>query len=164
VFLKDQLYKIGASGWGCVLLHRDVVTAVRPLLKGEQEILEDDMDIYPYDLGRVMGAIQALDTGIGVMTQSEARTHVNTLKAEIRPLRALKDPVGSDIRFPFFARLAGFDMYLDTGVLCEHMLNYPISPNDYMGLAAANIRDLTVGIMRDQQAEVERIQKARAEL
>jgi hypothetical protein len=164
IFLKDTLYKIGASGWGCILMHRDVVTAVRPLLKGEPEIIEDDMDVYPYDLKRIMGAIHALDAGIGTMKQGEARQWINVLKDEIRPLRAVKDIVGSDIRFPFFARLAGFDLYLDTSVLCDHVLNYPLSPNDFIGQSAANVRDVTMAMMADGQRETERLQKAMAEL
>jgi hypothetical protein len=164
IYLKDQLYKIGASGWGCVLMHRDVVTAVRPLLKGEREIIEDDMDVYPYDLKRIMGAIHALDEGIGTMTRTQARAAVDTLKEEIRPLRALKDNVGSDIRFPFFARLAGYDMYLDTGVLCNHMLNYPLSPDDYITQSAINIRDVTMSMYADGEREHGVIQKALAEL
>jgi hypothetical protein len=166
IFLKDQLYKIGASGWGCILLHRDVITAVRPLLKGEPEVIEDDMDIYPYDLQRIMAAIHTLEgmaDGSWASTD-ELKAVVNVLKDEIRPLRALKDPVGSDIRFPFFARLAGFDLHLDTGVLCEHMLNYPMSPNDFMGQASANVRDLTLAMLRDNQMEAQRIADAKAGL
>jgi hypothetical protein len=164
IFLKDTLYKIGASGWGCVLLHRDVVTAVKALLKGEQEILEDDMDIYPYDIKRVMWAIHALDNGLTTMTASQARNAIDALKEEIRPLRGVKDVVGSDLRFPFYARLAGFDMYLDTAVLCDHMLNYPLSPNDFIGQAAVNVRDVTMAMMADGQREREKLQKAVAEL
>ena len=168
IFLKDTLYKIGASGWGCVLIHRDVVTAMQPLLKGEDEIIEDDMDIYPYDLGRVMTAIRALDDTLSMsMSKGDkaiARAAIETLKEEIRPLRGLKDAVGSDIRFPFFARLAGFDMYLDTAVQCAHMLNYPISPNDYITQSATGIRDVTLAMLAEGERETERIQKALAEL
>jgi hypothetical protein len=86
------------------------------------------------------------------------------LKEEIRPLRAVKDIVGSDIRFPFYARLAGFDLHGDSAVLCEHMLNYPLNPNDYISQPAANVRDVTIAIRNDVMRESERIQKARAEL
>jgi hypothetical protein len=166
IYLKDQLYKIGASGWGCVLMHRDVVTATRPLLKGEKEIIEDDMDIYPYDLKQIMKAIKVLDRYVDGFdyNQRQARLCVDVLKDEIRPLRALKDNVGSDIRFPFFARLAGYDMYLDTGVLCDHMLNYPLSPNDYINQSAANVRDVTLAMYSDGEREISTIQKALAEL
>jgi hypothetical protein len=47
---RNKLHKIGASGWGCVLVHREEILAVRALMKGEAEIAEDDMDLWPYDL------------------------------------------------------------------------------------------------------------------
>jgi hypothetical protein len=164
IFLKDTLYKIGASGWGCILLHRDVVTAVRPLLKGEPEIVEDDMDIYPYDLKRIMDAIHTLDKNFDTITRAKARAAIDALKEEIRPLRGVRDLIGSDIRFPFYARLAGFDLHLDTAVSCAHMLNYPLSPDDFIGQSAANVRDVTLALMADGQRETEKIQKAMAEL
>lgn len=164
VFFKDQLYKIGASGWGCILLHRDVITAMRPLLKGEPEIIEDDMDIHPYDLQKVMTAIHALDINFDTISRKDARAAIDILKDEIRPLRGLKDTVGSDIRFPFYARLAGFDLFLDTGVLCGHMLNYPVSPADFLGQAAINLHDLSLNMRGQHMQEVEKIQKATAEL
>ena len=154
--MANTLYKIGASGWGCILMHRDVVTAVRKVLKGEPEIIEDDMDLFPYDLKRVMGAIKMIAT-----KPTEAQ---KILTDEIRPLRALKDSVGSDIRFPFYARLAGFELYGDSGVVCEHMLNYPVSVTDYVNQSAANVRDVTILSRQNVQQEQERIQKAVAEL
>ena len=42
--------------------------------------------------------------------------------------------MGSDIRFPFFARQAGFTLWGDPDVRCGHMLNYPLSPDDYSGI------------------------------
>lgn len=167
--MPNTLYKIGASGWGCILLHRDVITAMKPLLKGEPEIVEDDMDMYPYDLKPIMMAIKNLDklTRQGKYKPDERfaiRECVEILQSEIRPLRVVKDAVGSDIRFPFYARLVGFDLYGDSGVMCDHMLNYPISPNDYIGQSAANIRDVTMAIHNDGLRESERIQKATAEL
>jgi hypothetical protein len=164
IFSLNTLYKIGASGWGCILLHRNVIRDMKPILKGEDEIIEDDMDVLPYDLKRVMDAIHALDKGVGTMTGSEARRWIDVLKEEIRPLRGLKDNVGSDIRFPFYARLAGYDLYGDSGVMCDHMLNYPLSPLDYVGQSAANVRDISL-VMRGQvMGEASRIQKATAEL
>lgn len=44
---RGRLHKIGASGWGCMLMHRDMIEAVRPSLCGEQEVIEDDMDTWP---------------------------------------------------------------------------------------------------------------------
>lgn len=154
----QTLYRIGASGWGCILMHRDVVTGVRALLKGEPEIIEDDMDIYPYDLGRVMGAIRMLDNPASV------KKGAKILREEIRPLRAMKDMVGSDIRFPFYARLAGFDLWGDASVMCDHMLNYPLSPSDYINQPAVNVRDLMMHMHGQVQEEYERIEKAKAAL
>jgi hypothetical protein len=165
--MPNTLYKIGASGWGCILVHRDVITAMKPILKGEDEIIEDDMDVFPYDLGRVMKAIKNLEYAANnpvIPNDLDVREQIAILKQEIRPLRALKDPVGSDIRFPFYARLAGFDLYGDSGVMCEHVLNYPLSPADYINQSAANVRDVTMAIRLQVQGEVERIQKATAEL
>lgn len=162
----NTLYKIGASGWGCILLHRKVVKAIKPILKGEPEIIEDDMDVMPYNLGRVMRSIKTLEIALnrGTLTINQMRRAVKALREEIIPLRAVKDIVGSDIRFPFYARLAGYDMYGDSGVLCEHMLNYPLSPIDYTGQPAANVRDVTNAIRNDAAKEVSRIQKALATL
>lgn len=151
--MENTIYKLGASGWGCILIHRDVVTATRPLLKGEAEIIEDDMDVYPYDLRVVMDAINNF-------SDDNARETIEVLRKEIRPLRGLKDSVGSDIRFPFFARLAGFELHGDTGVMCEHMLNYPISPMDYVNQSAGNVRDLALKTFEGVRRERERIRKA----
>lgn len=151
--MENTLYKLGASGWGCILIHRDVITATRPLLKGEAEIIEDDMDIYPYDLRVVMDALNNF-------SDDNARETIEVLRKEIRPLRGLKDSVGSDIRFPFFARLAGFELHGDTGVMCEHMLNYPISPMDYVNQSAGNVRDLALKTFDGVRRERDRIRKA----
>lgn len=149
--IKGNLYEIGASGWGCMLVHRDVFEAVRPLLKGQQFILEDDMDIYPYDLGRIMQAINRIEylckesTDGTTAMQLAVYENLKVLKEEIRPLRAGGgDPnVGSDIRFPFFAKLAGFQLVGDTNVACQHMLNYPLSVEDYMtGMSDEQIAEL----------------------
>lgn len=151
--MENTIYKLGASGWGCILIHRDVVTATRPLLKGEAEIIEDDMDVYPYDLRVVMDALNNF-------SDDNARETIEVLRKEIRPLRGLKDSVGSDIRFPFFARLAGFELHGDTGVMCEHMLNYPISPMDYVNQSAGNVRDLALKTFDGVRRERDRIRKA----
>lgn len=144
------LYRLGASGWGCILIHRDVVTATRKLLKGEPEIIEDDMDLWPYDIKTVLKSLAALrQYGNGSIGFMEARKHIEILASEIRPLRGMKDGVGSDIRFPFFARLAGFEMIGDAGVYCDHMLNYPLNPNDYNKQPAEVVRDIAQA-MHDQ--------------
>jgi len=157
---KRRLYPIGASGWGCILIHRDVVTRTRKLLKGEPEIIEDDMDIAPYDLKKIMKAIAALDD-VEKLTPESLKGAVTVLRSEIIPLRVVKDPVGSDIRFPFYAKLAGFQMWGDSGVVCGHVLNYPVTLDDYNNQPAHVVRDLTLHITRSNQQEIERLQKAR---
>ena len=114
---QGKLVKIGASGWGCMFIHREVLEGVKPLLKGEDYVIEDDMDIWPYDLDKVM---QALKTG-----------DIDTLREEIRPLRGANDVIGSDIRFPFFAKQAGFQLWGDPDVKVGHILDYPLYPDDF---------------------------------
>ena len=143
VLERNVLYEMGASGWGCMLVHRDVVTAMLPLLKGEALVIEDDMDVWPYDLPRIMAALDVLDN----MTKKDVpaaslRDYVDILRQEIRPLRGAKDNVGSDIRFPFFARQAGFPLYVDGTVQCKHMLNYPVSPDDFAAMGADAIANV----------------------
>lgn len=134
----NKTYPIGASGWGCVLIHRDVITAMHPLLKGEMEIIEDDMDVYPYDLKAVLDGSE-----------------------KIKPLRGVKDEiVGSDIRFAFYARLAGFDLMGDTGVQCSHITNYPVTLEDWLNQPAYNVRDIGLAIGQEDIKEREKIQKA----
>lgn len=131
-----RLFPVNASGWGCILMHRDVIDAVDPILKSEEPIIEDDMDIWPYDLERVMHGVN----GLAALVESnpDARTfraaakeYSQMLSEEIRPLRCDNDPVGSDIRFPFYARAAGFTLICDSMVQAQHIVNYPISPADY---------------------------------
>ena len=139
-FEEGKLYKVGASGWGCIYIKREVVEAVKPFLKGEQFVLEDDMDVYPYDLARVMLAIDTLENLSSKDVPAKALAdYVRILREEIRPLRGVKDMIGSDLRFPFFAKLAGYDLYLDTSVLCGHMLNYKLQPTDFITMPKATI-------------------------
>ena len=130
---ENKTKQRSASGWGCILIHRDVVTATRKILKGEPEIIEDDMDVYPYDLDAVLAG-----------------------KEQIRPLRKIKhDIVGSDIRFPFYARLAGFDLIGDTGVKPKHMTTYGVGLDDWMNQPAWVNRDLSLSIGRDYRQETQ---------
>jgi hypothetical protein len=133
----NMLYPIGASGWGCILMHRDVVTATRKILKGEPEIIEDDMDVWPYDLPSVLNGTEA-----------------------IKPLRGVKDIVGSDIRFPFYAKQAGFQLWGDSGVRCMHMAQYPIKFEDYAMQNGLAIRDLSIKIQDMNAKETARLRKA----
>lgn len=137
----DRLYPLAASGWGCMLLHRDVIRDTLPILKGEQVVIEDDMDIWPYDLRAVLFAIRGLRAL--VTEQPDTLTlypaldaHTQTLEREIRMLRGCKDMVGSDLRFPFYARQAGYILMGDPTVACGHSLNYPLSPADFEGMPA----------------------------
>jgi hypothetical protein len=134
---RGKLYELGASGWGCMLIHRDVVTATKPILKGEPEILEDDMDIWPYDIPAVLDAIKGLREIAKIKPPSSVgypalEHHLSTLEREIRVLSGDKQIInGSDVRYPFFAHEAGFQLMGDPDVRCGHELNYPIHPNDY---------------------------------
>ncbi len=134
---RGRLHPLGGSGWGCLLLHREVIEATRVILKGEPEIIEDAMSVWPYDLGVVLDAVRGLralveekPTRSTLLPALEA--HTATLEAEIRPLRGEKrDPIGSDIRFPFYARAAGFLLLGDPDVRPAHMVNYQLTPNDF---------------------------------
>ena len=166
---KDTLYPLGASGWGCVLIHREVILAVRALLKGEDEILEDDMDLYPYDLERTFQAIRGLDELSRASMRWEImrpvfREYVKALKEELRPLRAKKDVVGSDIRFPFFAKLAGYQLMGDSGVQCGHVLNYPLMPSDYTSQPPESITELEAHLETNRVKEEKEIQDGVASL
>jgi hypothetical protein len=134
---RGQLHRLGASGWGCLLVHRQVIEAVKPLLKGEPEIIEDDMDLWPMDLERVMNAICQIE---GSSTWSTVKHYARILRQEIRPLRAKKDIVGSDLRFPFFAREAGFTLYGDPDVRCGHVTHYPLCPDDFSRAVTEDLR------------------------
>jgi len=132
--VSDGLHEIGASGWGCILIHRDVILAVRELLKGEWEVLEDDMDIMPYDIRQIMRAINGLNK-LCKKTEKidtiEVKAYVDVLRAEIVPLRCDRGMVGSDIRFPFFAQLAGYQLLGDGSVRPGHVVDFPLDGNMY---------------------------------
>lgn len=105
-----RLVKLGATGWGAVLIHRTVFEGVAPLLKGEPFVIEDDMDVWPYDLAEVMRGA-----------------------ARLRPLRADQTGVvGSDIRFGFFVRQAGFTIWGDPDARSGHYIQYPVVPDDFI--------------------------------
>jgi hypothetical protein len=118
---RGMLHELGASGWGCILVHREVIEGTRKkVLKGEWDVLEDDMDVWPYDLEAVMKG-----------------------EEQIRPLRADKgDIIGSDIRFPFYAKAAGYTLYGDPDVRPKHVAQYPISPDDFSGMSVGKLAEL----------------------
>lgn len=163
---RGKLHRLGASGWGCVLIHRAVILEVRKLLKGEPEIIEDDMDIWPYDLNAIGAAIRGLeelrDTPIGENHLPALSAHVDTLRREIRPLRCKKDAVGSDLRFPFFAREAGFTLWGDPDVRVGHMLHYSLTPDDWTRSIGDKERaEIQALLRREQDPERKQIQAAR---
>lgn len=148
----DRLHELGGSGWGCIYIRREVILATRALLEGEDEVLEDDMDLWPYDLEALMRtrreALRLLDRDDGGgLSEGAAAGNVpdrefadeaygllRSFTDLIRPLRGQKDIVGSDIRFPFFAKQAGYTLWGDPMVRPGHILHYPISPDDYSAL------------------------------
>jgi hypothetical protein len=165
----NTLYELGASGWGCLLIHREVAEATAKLLKGEEFVIEDDMDIWPYDLDKAMSAIVELrtltnGTQSGTFMRERLKEIYATLAEEIKPLRGLKDPVGSDIRFPFFARKAGYQLYGDSGVRCGHMLNYPLMPEDYALMPEETVKELEKKLKADMQKERRKIAARKVEL
>ena len=163
---RGKLHQLGASGWGCILLHRDVAVGVAQQIKGEQFVIEDDMDVYPYDLSAIVESIKALRT---LTTEKPSETtlypalneHVATLEKEIRPLRVAKDVVGSDIRFPFFAREAGFVLVGDPNVRPGHVLNYPLDPDDYSAITGDLLIKTHGDILGDWGEEVKRLREIR---
>lgn len=152
----DGLYEIGASGWGCLLVHRDVITAVRSVCKGEWEVLEDDMDIMPYDLRVVLGSIRGLRRWVNTpaehRTTEDAEAHVAALEREIVPLSYVKNPTGSDVRFAVFAKMAGYQLIGDAGVNARHIVDYPIGLGDYQRYLAATPGKLE-GEIKERTAE-----------
>lgn len=129
---SGRLHPLGGSGWGCVLLHRSVIEDTRPLLYGEWEVLEDDMDVWPYDAAEINGLI---DTALIQVAYQDTRLDdtLNCLAEKFRPLRPAgkREPMGSDIRFPFFARQAGHILYGDPDVRPGHMVNFPMTAAQY---------------------------------
>lgn len=100
---RGRLHEIGASGWGCILLHREVVEGTRKILKDELDVLEDAMYSWP--------------------------------RYPDEPERLLRGTrrtiIGSDIRYPFYAYHAGYQLYGDPDVRARHLLTYGLHPDDY---------------------------------
>ena len=76
------------------------------------------------------------------------KAHVKVLQEEIKPLRGFKSNVGSDVRFPFYAKLAGYQLIGDSGAPCGHMLNYPIAPADYPGMFPDYTEEMTAELTK----------------
>lgn len=156
---RGKLHPIGASGWGCMLMHRDVILAVRDILKGEQEILEDDMDIWPYRLDVIMRALNDLQKYLSTVEildkkRDDISACVRDLASEIRPLRADREIVGSDIRFPFFALQAGYQLMGDPDVRPGHLIEYSLTPDDYGMIPQPRIDEAITAI--DERIERDR--------
>lgn len=100
---RGKLHAIGASGWGCILIHRDVVNAVRGILKDELDVLEDAMYAWP----RYPDEPEEI------------------LRGDRHTI------IGSDLRYPFYARAAGYQLQGDPDVRPRHLLTYGLSPDDY---------------------------------
>lgn len=127
---RGRLHKIGACGWGCCLVHRSVFEAVAPLLKGEPFIIEDDMDVWPYDLAAVLRGDE-----------------------QLLPLRGDKSgAVGSDVRFGFFARQAGVTIWGDPDVTPGHLISHPLSVGDYER-GPPEMHDRVAGIVAERLFE-----------
>lgn len=127
---RGRLHPIGASGWGCILIHREVIEKTRQILRGEPDVIEDDMDVWPYDLDEVLAG-----------------------REQLQPLRTRKDAiVGSDVRYPFYAYHAGFQLYGDPDVRPAHILDYPLTPDDYEGIDPVS-RDTVAGQIRTLENE-----------
>lgn len=131
---KDTLHEIGASGWGCILIHKDVIMDTREILKGELEVLEDDMDVYPYDIYEIMRAINGLAWLVDNQKKIDSmyiQACLDILQREIKPLRVIRTQIGSDIRFPFYALQAGYQLMGDPNVRPGHNVQFPLNANMY---------------------------------
>lgn len=131
---KDKLHKIGASGWGCILVHRDVVMDTRKILKGELDVLEDDMDVWPYNLKEIMRAMHGLEWLVKSKDKIDSmyvKACLDILQEEIRPLRVDRGQMGSDIRYPFYALQAGYQLMGDPNVRPGHNVHFPLDADMY---------------------------------
>lgn len=166
-----KLHELGASGWGCILVHREVLETVRDeVLRGEDMVLEDDMDVWPYDLANVMEAIGTLRALVEerpkvAVLRPALESVYRVLAAELRPLRGVKHPmVGSDIRFPFFAKAAGYTLWGDPDVRCGHNIQYELSPNDWAQTPDEQIAAIAAKFGEAWQAEHDEIMPTLARL
>jgi hypothetical protein len=122
---RDKLVELGASGWGCIYIKREVIEATRPYLNGEWEVLEDDMSVWA-------------DNG--------------------EPLRFVGQPLGSDMRYPIYAKRAGYPLYGDANVRPGHIVEYSLSPDDFENQLPSNReqwRDMLRGeVLRMREAAI----------
>ena len=84
---------------------------------------------------------------------------------ELIPLRGVKDEiVGSDIRYPFYARAAGYQLYGDPDVRPQHMVSYPLTCDDYAGQSIASQTAMRVSLKEVVSTSRARIQSELAGL
>ena len=140
---RESLHELGASGWGCILIHRKVIERTRKkVLKGEMDVIEDDMDVWPYDL-------RAVSAGEEILI----------------PLRGIKhDIIGSDIRYPFYAAAAGFPLYGDPDVRPRHGLMYWLSPDDFSSMSVAQVAELQASAKKHVGEKRDKIRLALREI
>lgn len=160
---RGRLHELGASGWGCVLLHRDVVLGTRRVLKGQWDVLEDEMTFWPFDAGAVQNALR--DARMAAYDPQAVLRALDALGRELRPLRGDYDrqPVGSDIRYPYLARAAGFTLWGDPDVRPGHVIQYPLDAADYE-LQDAGSRENVAGQLADATARGRALWRARMEV
>lgn len=131
---QGRMYRLGATGFGCWLIHRCVFEAVEPLLKGEAFVWQDDMDVWPYDLKEVLAG-----------------------REQLRMLKGTKDQVGADVRLSYFIRRAGFPIWGDPDAFCGHYIQYPLSLTDWKGYPS----DFREAFARGTEYELEDIRAIR---
>ncbi len=122
--LPGHLYRLGATGFGILLIHRSVFEAVRRLIKREPFCYQHDMAVWPYDLDEVEAGRESL-----------------------RRLRGQSaGDVGADIRFCFYARQAGFTLWGDPAAACGHYVNYAMGMRDWRATSAQDkaVRAMTI--------------------
>jgi len=136
-----RMYRLSATGSGCWLIHREVLEAVQPMLKGEPFFVDDAMTWWPYDIDAVAAG-----------------------REKLRILRGRKDRVGSDLRLSFFIRHAGYTVWGDPDAACGHFVQYPVGMKDWdlldreyrEGFALGTEKDIE-GLRGSMMAEIERL-------
>jgi hypothetical protein len=103
---KGRLYRLGATGFGCWLIHREVLEAVKGMLYGQRVVWEDHMATWPQPLAEIARGVPA------------------------KPLRLDYATIGADVRLSFFIRVAGYTIWGDPAVDCGHYIDYPLSLAD----------------------------------
>lgn len=153
---RGRLYRLGGSGWGCILLHRQVIADTRHVLAGEWDVLEDDMDVWPHDAAAMRQLIDDAREQLVTGYRLGLEVSLNRLAVMYRLLRPAgkHDPVGSDIRYTFYARKAGHILYGDPDVRPGHLTNFPVTP-DQWDETPQEERDALVATLMRENGRVE---------